>query len=341
MTVELLHRSSERTIQDESALSIIDAYRDEFEDTTRLSPIAMEFPYLEIEDKKSVYLLETGDNAAGVFKWRGALVGAVALQQAGHERLIVPSAGNHARGAVLAAKALGMSIDVVVPRTAPHAKREGLRELWRSWQNRVHVYGETFDESLAYALELTHKQRGALLHPYDDEFVIKGQGTVVDDMFREKSDIDHIVLPAGGGGLLAGVLDRLQELERGDVLVTAVEAPGSNSLSRSLAESRISRAEAPNQAYGGSAVQYIGRRALRSALSYSNLEVVTADTSDINFVTETYAQSRQDLMRTDEYYVPAFEPTSLVAVAGLYKAVRREYENTVVVGTGHNAPLYR
>lgn len=339
MTAELLNRSPELTTQSESALSIIDAYRDEFTDTTTVAPLDMEFPYLKIDDKDSTYVLEAGDNLAGTFKWRGALAGAAALQQAGHERLIVPSAGNHARGAVLAAKALGMSIDVVVPRTAPSAKREGLRELWSNSRNRVHVSGETFDESLAYAHELANIRGGALLHPYDDEHVIKGQGTIVDDLLREKYDVDHVVLPVGGGGLLAGVIDRLQELGREDVRVTAVEAPGSNSLSRSFTEKRIAMAEAPNQAYGGSAVQFIGHRALRSALKYPNLHIVTAVQSDVDYVIDTYQQSRGDLMRTAEHFVPAFEPTSLVAVAGLYRVAREPHETTVVIGTGHNAPL--
>lgn len=337
MTAELLMRSPEPATQDETALAIIDAYRDEFADRTTVAPLGMEFPYLSIEDKKSVYMLEAADNLAGTFKWRGALAGANALQLAGHERLVVPSAGNHARGAVLAAKALGMSVDVVVPRSAPPAKREGLRELWKDPRNRVHVFGETFDESLAYAHEFVAMRGGALLHPYDDEDVIKGQGTVVDDLLREKADVDHIVLPVGGGGLLAGVLDRLQELGREDIRVTGVEAPGSNSLSRSLADKKIAAAEAPNPAYGGSAVQFVGKRGLRSAMRYPNLEVVTADTSDITYVVDTYVQSRNDLMRTDEHFVPAFEPTSLVAVAGLYRAVRYEGEISVVLGTGHNA----
>lgn len=339
MAAELLTRSLKSSPQDETALAIIDAYRDVFADRTSLSPLEMEFPYLDIEDKSSMYLLETGDNYAGTFKWRGALAGAVALQEAGHERLVVPSAGNHARGAVLAAKALGMSIDVVVPRSAPPAKREGLRELWDDRRNRVHVFGEAFDESLTHAYEFVEMRGGALLHPYDDEYVVKGQGTIVDDLLREKADVDHIVLPVGGGGLLAGVLSRLEGLGREDISVTGVEAPGSNSLSRSLEEMQVTAAEAPNPAYGGSAVQFIGRQGLRSAMRYPNFEVVTADTSDITYVADTYVQSRNDLMRTGEYFVPAFEPTSLVAVAGLYKARWREGENVVVLGTGHNAPV--
>jgi hypothetical protein len=74
-------------------------------------------------------------------------------------------------------------------------------------------------------------------------------------------------------------------------------------------------------------------------MGYSNLTVVTAVQSDIDYVVDTYEQSRNDLYRTDKYFVPAYEPTSLVAVAGLYQAALNLHDSTVVVGTGHNAPL--
>lgn len=336
MTAELFTDSVKQTEHNTSAALIIDAFRDDFADRTTLAPIEMEFPYMKLRDKDSIYLLEAADNLAGTFKWRGALVGAVALQGVGHERLVVPSAGNHARGAVLAAKVLGMAVDVVVPRSAPPAKREGLRELWHDGRNKVHVYGETFDASLAHAYGLARERGGALLHPYDDEFVIEGQGTIIDDLLREKPEVTHVVLPVGGGGLLAGVANRLTELGRDDVRVTAVEAPGSNSLSKSLQRRRLVEAESPNQRFGGSAVRYIGARGLESALRYPNLEVVSADEGDIIYVTETYMQSRDDLLRKS---IPAYEPTSLVAVAGLYKATRTAGDVTVALGTGHNAPV--
>lgn len=336
MTVELLTRSPELQTQSESALSIIDAYRNEFEDRTSVSPLEMEFPYMRVDNKESIYVLETGDNRAGAFKWRGALVGALALLRAGHERLVVPSAGNHARGAILAAQALGMSIDVVVPRTAPRAKREGLRELWDDPRNRVHVHGESFDEALAFANEYTEAYGGALLHPYDDPNVKRGQGTVVNDLLRLKSDVDNIAVAVGGAGLLDGILNELQVLGREDIHVTAVEAPGSNSLSRSLDAGKLVSAEAPNPLYGGSAVQYIGEGALHSAMRYPNLSVVTGAQEDVEYITETYVESRKHLMRTD---IPAFEPTSIVPFAGLYQLDLHQYRNTVVIGTGHNAPL--
>lgn len=332
MTANLLKPSLKSTKVHQSALSIIDAYRDVFADMPTLVSLDSEFPYLKIDDKDSIYLFDAGNNLAGAFKWRGALVGASALPQGA---LVVPSAGNHARGSVLAAKALGKSIDVVVPVTAPPAKREGLRKLWDDERNRVHVFGETFDESLAYAYKLAELRGGALLHPYDNKDVIKGQGTIVDDLLQTRDDVDHVVLPVGGGGLLAGVLDRLRELGREDIHVTAVEAPGSNSLSRSLVAKKVAMAKAPNQAYGGSAVKFIGHLPLRSAMRYPNLRVVTAREADITNVIATYQKARNDLMRTNA----PFEPTSIVAVAGLYRMGLRKYSNTVVIGTGHNAPL--
>ena len=338
MSAELLERSHSVSTSNESPLSIIDTYRKEFGDRTTLSSINMEFPYLDIENRDNIHLLETGDNRAGAFKWRGALIGAIALQHAGHDRLVVPSAGNHARGAVLAARVLDMSIDVVVPSTAPLAKREGLHELWADAKNRVHVAGATFDESLEYAHKLIRERGGSLLHPYDNADVVAGQGTIVDDLLHITQDVDHIVLPVGGGGLLAGVTNRLRALGQEGIRVTAVQAPGSDSLGRSIERQRITSAEAPNQAYGGSAVKRVGEQALHSALSYPNLNIVTADQEDISYVIDTYEQSRNDLMRTERHFVPAYEPTSLVAIAGLYK-VAGDHGTTVVIGTGHNAPL--
>src|SRR5690606_34112787 len=131
-----------------------------------------------------------------------------------------------------------------------------IKDLWDDWRNNIIIRGENFDESLAYSYELVESQSSAMLHPYDDENVTLGQGTIVDDILEHKNDVEHIVLPVGGGGLLAGVLNRLKELDREYIKVTAVEAPGSDSLSRSMAAGKLSEALSPNQLYGGSAVRH-------------------------------------------------------------------------------------
>ena len=332
------HQDLAVSAPDGYALPIIEAYRESFSDETRLYPLDMEFPYLNVGDENEVYILDTSDNEAGTFKWRGALVGAVALKESGVDRIVVPSAGNHGRGAVLAAKALDMSVDVVVPSTAPPAKREGLSDLWADPHNKLHVSGSTFDESLRYARKFVKERGGSLLHPYDDKNVMTGQGTIVDDLLASREDVNHIVSPVGGGGLLAGIADRLREHGREDIRLTAVQAPGSDSLERSIKHGKVTSAELANQRYGGSAVKYMGRNALESVLRYPNLDVVSATEEDIAFVIGNYDQSRNDFMRTEKYFVPAYEPTSLVAVAGLMR-VARKGEITIVLGTGHNAPL--
>lgn len=318
------------------ALAIINRYRRTVDDHFYIEPLECELPSFSYYiGGAAVHLAHTEDNLAGSFKWRGAFVGAHQLAREGHEALMVPSAGNHARGAILAAKALGLSVHTAVPRTAPVAKREQLASLWPSPQLTVHVEGETFDDSLAWSLN--HPELGTLLHPYNDPYVTRGQGTLVDDVLKARPDTQHIVLPVGGGGLMAGVLRRLLEKDRADIVVHAVEAPGSNSLSRSLEQNQLAAAEHPNAAYGGSAVTYTGEEAMLAAAAYPNLQLHTADEDTIHDVIDLYEVDRQNMLR---HNVPNLEPTSLVAIAGL-KAVVRQHtgEAIVAVATGQNAPL--
>lgn len=321
----------------DEALKVVDRYRAAVHDRFRVDTLDNEFPYYSRRlGSTGLYLARAGDNDAGAFKWRGAMNGAVALQKKGASSLVVPSAGNHARGAVLAARELDMDVRVVVPETAPPAKKEGLRELWDSPKFQLHTVGNSFDESLAWALE--HPEHGELLHPYDNAQVAAGQGTVVDDLFAEMPVVDHIVLPVGGGGLLAGVLNRLRETSHSDsTTVHAVEADGSNSLSESLARNQLTAVEHPNDRYGGSAVRQIGNHALAICRNSNNLDVLRVSDQEVDDVIDNYEQSRNDTWRND---TPNYEPTTLVAIAGLAHVARNNPNQTIVViGTGHNDSL--
>jgi len=321
----------------DEALAIIDTYRKAVDEHFSVEPLENEFPsYARQLGGAGIHLAHAEDNRAGTFKWRGAFNGAHKLAQAGYDSLVVPSAGNHARGAILAAKALDMSIRVVVPKSAPPAKKEQLNELWPSTKLTVHMVGQTFDESLAWALD--NPSHGALLHPYDDPSVTAGQGTLVDDILKERADTRHLVVPVGGGGLLAGILGRLQELGRQDVQVHAVEAPGSNSLSLSYHHRRRTPAERPNARFGGSAVRFTGEEALSQVLSYPNLHFHSVDEEMVDELIDEYRQDRTELLRGN---TPNFEPTSLVAIAGLEQVVKTHPHDIItVVGTGQNDTLH-
>lgn len=332
MSATLEYIDTTTTYGDE-ALSIIDAYRSTMDDRTVVEELDYEFPYFAQHlGLHGVYLANLADNLSGAFKWRGALVGALNLQEMGASHLVAPSAGNHARGAVLAAKALDMRITVAVPSSAPHAKKEGIRELWDSHQLRIAVAGDTFDASLLWA----EAQDGELLHPYDDRYVMSGQGTVLDDILRLKPDTTDIVSPIGGGGLPAGMVRRSQELGREDITFHLTEAPGNNSASQSLRLGRLVATDMPNQRFGGSAVKQVGDLPFDVLSSASNVNMVQVSEDDISFLSELYLDGRRELLREN---TPNFEPTSLVAVAAMKQLYGKTGE-TVVLGTGQNDSVF-
>jgi len=323
----------------EAARDIIDMYRGDVEDYFRVEELEREFPgFARSLGSDALFLANAADNLAGAFKWRGAFSGAHALKEAGTTGLITPSAGNALRGGALAAKAAGMDYHGVVPTTAPLQKREGAKALYDSPRFQLHVTGNSFDEALEWAL--AHPELGELLHPFDDPNVVAGQGTLADDILESTvgPDIRHIVVPTGGSGLVAGVLRRLQERGRADILVHAAEATGSNSLSLSLRAGRAVDAESPNRRYGGSAVRRIGDYTLSVCRDADNLRTLTVGEDQVDALTESYEQDRNDLWRNN---TPNFEPTTLVAVAALQQ-ISHQYpgEPAVVIGTGYNDSLW-
>lgn len=329
----LLERSFTTDTSGDEAIEIIDTYRGWAEDYTRVEALDVEFPYYAAHlGTRGVSLAVLSDNVCGAFKWRGALVKAMKLKEQGVDNVVSPSAGNHARGSVLAAKALDMSITVAVPTSAPYVKREGIRDLWDSSSLTLRVVGKTFDDSLAWAIA----QEAAMLHPFDDHDVMTGQGTVVDDMLRMHPDTQHLVMPIGGGGLAGGVAKRLIELGRDDISLHLAEAHGSNSPSRSLENGRATAIGQPNPRYGGAAVKCIGQLAYQHLRRYPRTFTLDVPDVDVDEVTGLYIDGRRDLLRDD---TPNLEPTSLLAVAAL-KQLRHLKGETVVLGTGQNDSLY-
>ncbi len=115
--------------------------------------------------------------------------------------MIAVSAGNHAQGVAYHAKRLGIPAVIVMPRFTPHVKVEQTR----AFGAEIILHGENFDEAKARALELMHARRLTLVHPYDDEKIIAGQGTIALEMLKAQPDLDALIVPIGGGGMIAGM----------------------------------------------------------------------------------------------------------------------------------------
>ena len=135
------------------------------------------------------------------FKERGALVKLLSLSDDERRRGVVAmSAGNHAQAVAHHARRLGIPATVVMPRVTPNVKVENTRVLGA----RVVLKGESLEEASASAHAIAREEQKSFVHPYDDEEIIRGQGTVALEMLESEPRLDALLIPVGGGGLIAG-----------------------------------------------------------------------------------------------------------------------------------------
>jgi threonine dehydratase len=149
-----------------------------------------------------VYLKFENHQFTASFKERGALVKLLSLSGSQREAgVIAVSAGNHAQGVAYHAQRLGIRVVIVMPRFTPHVKVMHTR----AFGAEVVLEGENFDEAKGVAQNLL-KQRGlTMVHPYDDEKIIAGQGTLALEMLQARPELDVLLVPVGGGGMISGV----------------------------------------------------------------------------------------------------------------------------------------
>jgi len=153
------------------------------------------------------------------FKERGALNRIAQLSDEERARgVLAVSAGNHAQGVAYHAERLGIAATIVMPRFASAVKVERTRGFGAT----VVLHGDTFDDARAHGLELAREQGLVLIHPYDDLDVMAGQGTIALEMLAQAPALDTLVVPVGGGGLIAGVASAARSL-RPDVQVIGVQ----------------------------------------------------------------------------------------------------------------------
>lgn len=156
----------------------------------------------------------------GSFKTRGAynkLSGAVAA--GGVEHAVAASAGNHAQGVALAATTLGVDSTIVMPRAAPQTKIDATR----GYGATVELHGKDFQEAMAHAKELASGGETTFVHAYDDPDIVAGQGTLGVEMVEARPDVDTVIVPIGGGGLISGIALAFSELAP-DVRIVGVQA---------------------------------------------------------------------------------------------------------------------
>ena len=166
----------------------------------------------------------------GSFKLRGALN---ALMQRGQPHVLTASAGNHALGVARAASILGMSATVVVPETASPAKVEALQ---RSGAELVQI-GQTYDDAEAAGIQLAKERGLPFISAYNDPAVVAGGGTIALEILEDVPDVDALVVPAGGGGLIGGIGVAAHGLNP-EIRVYGVQSDASPALHAALAHGK-------------------------------------------------------------------------------------------------------
>jgi len=183
----------------------------------------------------TVFLKCENFQKVGAFKFRGACNAVFSLGAAEAARGVAThSSGNHAQALALAARLRGIPAHIVMPANAPAVKRAGVA----GYGGRITLCEPVLAAREATLAEVVARTGAAVVHPYDDERVIAGQGTAALELLQEVPGLDVVLAPVGGGGLLSGTAIAVTESARG-ILVIAGEPEGADDAFRSLAEGRI------------------------------------------------------------------------------------------------------
>jgi len=166
------------------------------------TPLDKSRTFSEMAKAKCIYLKLENLQKTGSFKPRGAYYKIYMLSDAEKKRGVVAvSSGNHAQGVAYASSMQGVSAKIVMPIFAPISKILATK----SYGAEVILYGETFDEAVKKVDEIIGKEGRILIHPYDDKYVIAGQGTIGMEIIEDLKNPDVVVVPVGGGGLISGI----------------------------------------------------------------------------------------------------------------------------------------
>lgn len=177
-----------------------------------------------------VYLKPENMQVTGAYKIRGAYYKISTLSEEERSRgLITASAGNHAQGVAYAAKEYGCKAVIVMPTTTPLIKVNRTK----SYGAEVVLHGNVYDEACEYALQLAAEHGYTFIHPFDDETVATGQGSIAMEIVKELPTVDVILAPVGGGGLLSGVAT-FAKLLNPNIKVIGVEPEGANCMQKSV-----------------------------------------------------------------------------------------------------------
>ena len=226
-----------------------------------------------INPQARIYLKTENLQITGSFKVRGAYYKISQLSAEEKQRgVIACSAGNHAQGVALAAQKAGIKAVICLPDGAPISKVEATK----SYGAQVVLVEGVYDDAYERALKLRDEKGYTFIHPFDDELVIEGQGTIGLELMEQIPDMDAVIVPVGGGGLISGVAFAVKALNP-EVKVYGVQAAGAPSMVSSLQNHEIVHLPSVSTIADGIAVKTPGENTFALTSQYVDQVVTVTD----------------------------------------------------------------
>ncbi|RUM61542.1 MAG: threonine ammonia-lyase [Sulfurimonas sp.] len=287
------------------------------------------FSYAPILSKISaaeVYLKKENLQVTGAFKIRGAFNKIALLNH--NDRaggVVAASAGNHAQGVALSAQHFAVEATIIMPESTPLTKVNGVKRFGA----KVILAGSNYDEAYAYALEYAKNHQLCFIHPFEDDAVIAGQGTIALEILDSCDQLDALLVPVGGGGLISGIATAVKAVNP-DIQVIGVSASGAPALKESYELKRAIDSTSVRTIADGIAVRDTSEITLQYMLSCVD-DVICVDDEEI-------ASAMLFLLENQKLVV---EGAGAVGVAALlhHKLPHLEGKNVAVVLSGGNVDV--
>lgn len=229
-----------------------------------------------LSGENTVYLKTENLQVTGSFKLRGAYYKISQLTQEEKERgIIACSAGNHAQGVALASQKSNIPCLICMPDGAPISKVEATKK----YGAEVCLVKDTYDDAYAKAIEIQKEEGKTLIHPFDDDDVIAGQGTIGLEILDQLADADAVIVPIGGGGLISGVAYAIKSLNP-NCKVYGVQAAGAASMYKSVKEDKLLTLNTVSTFADGIAVKRPGDKTFELISNYVD-EIATVSDDEI------------------------------------------------------------
>jgi threonine dehydratase len=238
--------------------------------------------------------------------------------------VIASSAGNHAQGVALGARHLGTRAIIVMPVTTPQMKVDAVK----ARGGEVVLHGDTYDDAYAYARQLEAEKGLTFVHPFDDPYVIAGQGTIGMEILRQYQQPIHAIFVAiGGGGLISGIAAYVKRL-RPEIKIIGVEPVDADAMYQSLKAGRRVRLPQVGLFADGVAVREVGEETFRLCQQYVD-DIILVDTDDTCAAIKDVFEDTRSIL----------EPAGALAIAGAKAYVEREQiegQTLIAVACGAN-----